>query len=186
MKRLPALLLLPPLLLLLACGGGGGGSAATGGTGPPRGPTPLSAGAHTLGVSITMAAAAKVPASGLSVILQLPPGVTVATAAGDPSPLAAGALSAGSALTGTILLNGTYAAATRQAKLFLAHTPTTAWSGQAMKLVFTVPSGSSVLETDLQSLNATPSGFKVVGVDTTTHSTVVLTPQATLTLKVLD
>lgn len=185
MKRLPALLLMPPLLLLLACGGGGG-STPTGGTGTPSGPTALSPGAHTLGLSVTMASAAKAPVSGLSLIVQLPPGVTVATTAGDPSPLAGGVLSAGSALTGTVLLSGTYSAATRQAKLFLAHTPTTAWSGQALKLVFTVPSGSTVLETDLQTLNAAPTAFKVVGVDTTSHSTVVLTPQATLTLKVLD
>ena len=76
MKMLSKILGGAALAAALACGGGGGGTTATP---PPSGPTPLTAGLHTLGLSVAMGSGATIPVSGIAVTVQLPPGVTVAT-----------------------------------------------------------------------------------------------------------
>ncbi len=183
MKTLSTILGGAALAVVLACGGGGGGSSSTP---APSGPTPLAAGVHTLGLSVAMGSGATIPVSGIAVMVQLPPGVTVATGSGDPAAILDAALSAGSAITGTSVLSGSHSATMRQSKLTVVHAPTATWSGEYLRLKVTVPSGTTVYATDFTTLNATPAALKVVGVDTTAHSTVVLTPQATATLKVLD
>ena len=184
MKTLSMILGGAALAVALACGGGGGGGTSTPTT--PPGPTPLSAGTHTLGLSVTMGSGASVPVSGVAVTVQLPAGVTVATGSGDPAAILDTALSAGSAITGTSVVSGSHSATTRQAKLTVVHGPTVTWSGEYLRLKVTVPSGTTVYATDFTTLNATPVAIKVVGVDTTAHSTVVLTSQATATLRVVD
>ena len=183
MKMLSKVLGGAALAVVLACGGGGGGSSTTT---APSGPTPLTAGLHTLGLSVAMGSGTTIPVSGIAVTVQLPPGVTVATGVGDPAVILDTALSAGSAITGTSVLSGSHAAATRQSKLTVVHGPTATWSGEYLRLKVTVPSGTTVYATDFTTLNATPISLKVVGVDTTAHSTVVLTSQATATLRVVD
>ena len=182
MKMLSKVLGGAALAVALACGGGGGGSTAT----QPSGPTPLSAGVHTLGLSVAMGSGTNIPVSGIAVTVQLPPGVTVATGSGDPAAILDTSLSAGSAITGTSVLSGSHSATTRQSKLTVVHGPTATWSGEYLRLKVTVPSGTTVYGTDFTTLNATPVALKVVGVDTSAHSTVVLTSQATATLKVVD
>ena len=183
MKKLITVLGGAALAVALACGGGGGGGSTTT---PPSGPTPLTAGQHTLGLSVAMGGGTTVPVSGIAVTVQLPAGVTVATGSGDPAAILDTSLSAGSAITGTSVLSGSHSASTRQSKLTVVHGPTATWSGEYLRLKVTVPSGSSIYATDFTTLNATPVAIKVVGVDTTAHSTVVLTSQATATLRVVD
>ena len=183
MKTLNKILGGAALAVALACGGGGGGGSSTP---APSGPTPLTAGLHTLGLSIAMGSGATIPVSGIAVTVQLPPGVTVATGSGDPAAILDTSLSAGSAITGTSVLSGSHSATTRQSKLTVVHGPTSTWSGEYLRLKVTVPSGTTVYGTDFTTLNATPVALKVVGVDTTAHSTVVLTSQATASLRVVD
>ena len=171
------------LAVALGCGGGGGGSTSTP---TPSGPTPLAAGAHTLGLSVVMSGGATVPVSGVAVTVQLPSGVTVAAGSADPAAIVDTALSAGSAITGTSVVSGTHSATSRQSKLTVVHGPTATWSGEYLRLKVTVSSGTTVYATDFTTLNASPVALKVVGVDTTAHSTVNLTNQATASVKVLD
>jgi len=172
------------LAVALGCGGGGGGASST--PTPPSGPTAMASGLHTLGLSVSTAAGATVPVSGISITVQLPQGVTVATASGDPGAILDTALSSGSAITGTAVVSGSHSASTRQSRLTVVHAPTVVWSGEYLRLKVTVPTGVTAYATDFTTLNATPVAYKAVGVDTTTHSTVVLSSQATSTLRVID
>jgi hypothetical protein len=174
-----------PLLLALlqACGGGGGGGSSA--SAPPvTTPTPLTAGAHTLGISLS--ASGTVPVSGVTLSLTLPTGFTVDVANGATGAIADASLTAGTALASNAILSGTWSASSRQAKVVVVHAPAAVWSGEALRLKVTVPSGSTTTEADLQALNAAPAGLKVVGYDTTAHSTVSLTAQSSTSLRVLN
>ena len=181
MNKRPTFLL---VMLLAALGCGGGSSGGKGGT-APAGPAALSSGPHSLSFSIAFPTSAQVPAGGISLRFALPKGLTVATT-GTANQIAPSALATGSAVTGPSILQGTYSAATQQVSLALATAVNETWSGEFLRLAFTVPAGSTVTAGDLQGLGANLLAYKVVGEDTAAHSTVLLTPQAPTTLTVLE
>jgi hypothetical protein len=57
--------------------------------------------------------------------------------------------------------------------------------GQFMNLLFTVASGTAVTPADIVALNVLYPEYKVVGVDTVTHSSVTMTGTVKTTLGVV-
>ena len=68
----------------------------------------------------------------------------------------------------------------------MANTQETYRGGQFLNLFFTVASGTSVTPDDIYALNVTYPSYKVVGLDTVTHSTVTMTGSVKTTLGVVQ
>jgi len=166
------------LTLTLAIGCSGGSSDS--------GPKPLAAGSHTLSVEIQPVTGATVPVSGLDLTLVLPPGVTIATQGSGSSEIAAADLTAGSAVPGaTKVVAGSYRSGPQQVRLGLTAGPSAVWSGEALRLTFFAPA-NQIMATDFQALNTSPVALTAVGVDTITHSSVIITKQVQIILKVTN
>lgn len=146
-------------------------------------PGTFSAGTYQLSVQLAPAAGAGVPISGVDLTLALPAGVSIAVSNPATGQIDPAALKAGGAVTGTSVVLGTFLAAQKQVHLTLVAAPTASWGGEAFRVTFQT-AGTITLK-DLQALNSTLPGFRVAGVDTTAHSTVLLTSEVTSSLSIL-
>jgi hypothetical protein len=170
------------LAFAAGCGAGSsGGSPAT----PPVQPGGLSTGAHTLSFSVTVPSEVQIPVSGVMASFELPQGLTVATLGSSSGQILESALAAGSAVGAQHLVSGTFSPSTRIVKLSMATVPTGAWSGEFLRLAVTVEAGSMVTASDVEALGSRFQAYKAVGVDSTSHGTVVMTNQATTAVQVL-
>jgi hypothetical protein len=165
--------------------GTGPASAASNAVTPVVPPETLSVGPHILSLSVAVPPDLVIPVSGIAVTLTLPAGVTVATTAPGAPRIADAELSTGIAISGENIVTGTYVASSQQVKLSLAWAPGAPWSGEYLRLRFTVEPGAVVTDRDILQLKSTFAAYKAVGVDDVEHRTVVLTAQATTTLRVV-
>ena len=122
-----------------------------------------------------------VPISAIDLTITLPSGMSVTTS-GTSGQLDSATVLPGSALVGTNLAEGSYAAATQTVKLSMV-TPSSSYSGgEFLKLYCNVPSGVVVTLGNLRALNAPVVVTKAVGYDPVTQSTVTLTDKVAVTL----
>ena len=180
---------------LSACGGGGGGGDLIQAAPPTTPTTPpvvvsntqtLAAGTYKLTFSAISTARLVAPISGIDVAVKLPVGLSVSTVTGGGTgQITSTSVTPGSAILATSLAFGNYSASTRTAYLSMATTQDTYRSGQYLNLLFTVASGTSITPNDIYALNVTYPKYKVVGLDTVTHSTVNMTGSVLTTLGVV-
>lgn len=159
--------------LLSACGGAGGDWRIVPQTNPDE--QPLAAGVHKLTFSAISTARLDAPISGVEVAVKLPAGLSVSTLTGGTGQITPAAVTQGSALQDTSLAFGNYSASTRTAYLAMSTPQNNYRSGQYLTMQFAVAAGSMVTPNDIYALNATYPMYKVVGLDTINHSSVVLT-----------
>jgi hypothetical protein len=172
---------------LSACGGGGGNwqEGAAVNTPPTDLNKPLAAGVHKLTFSAISTASLDVPISGIEVAVRLPAGLSVSTATDGTGQITPTSVKQGNALQDTSLAFGSYSASTRTA-YFAVTTPQDDFrNGQYLTLLFTVSPSASVSPNDIYTLNAAYPVYKVVGLDTVTHNTVVMTGKVKTTLGVV-
>ena len=122
-----------------------------------------------------------VPISAVDLTITLPSGISV-TSSGTSGQLDSTTVVSGSALGGTNLAYGSYAAATRTVQLSMATTSSGYSGGEFLKLYCNVPSGAVVTLGNLRALNAPVVVTKTVGYDPLTQSTVALTDKVAVTL----
>lgn len=171
------------LITLLACGGGGGSSSGSIST--PVVP-PLNSGPHTLSFSLNPPAVST-PVNGITLVAQLPLGVSIATnASADSSPISTSALLWGNAVGTPQIISAHFTASTRQIKIHIISTPSSPWSGEFIKIRVSIAPGSSLYDADFINIGNNPSLLKTIAINSTTHSTVDLSSQSTLTTKLLD
>ncbi|MFZ4854889.1 MAG: hypothetical protein ACOYL3_00705 [Desulfuromonadaceae bacterium] len=182
------LLLCVVVTSLSACGGGGGGDLIQAAPPPTTvipGTQALAAGTYKLTFSALSTARLVAPISGIDVAVKLPVGLSVSTVTGGGTgQIVSTSVTPGSAIQATSLAFGNYSASTRTAYLSMATTQDSYRGGQFLNLLFTVASGTSVTPNDIYNLNATYPKYKVVGLDTVTHSTVTMTGSVLTTLGV--
>ena len=175
---------------LSGCGGGGGNLIDT--PAPTPAPSPVVAGSQALAAGsykLTFAAisTARLPApiSGIDVAVKLPPGVVVSTLTGGATgQITSESVTPGSAIQATALAFGIYSASTRTAYLSMATTQETYRSGQFLNLLFSLAVGTTVTPDDIFALNASYRKYKVVGLDSVQHSTVIMSGTVKTTLGV--
>lgn len=187
------LLMSVAVTFLSACGGGGGGDLIQ--TPSPTQPPPptvisnsqtLAAGTYKLTFSAISTARLVAPISGIDVAVKLPVGLSVSTVTGGGTgQITSTSITPGSAILATSLAFGNYSASTRTAYLSAATSQESYRGGQFLNLLFTVTSGTSITPNDIYALNVTYPKYKVVGLDTVTHSTVTMTGSVTTTLGVV-
>ena len=184
MKLLSKFLLFPSvLMILLACGGGGGSTSGSVSTSPAP---PLSSGPHTLSFSLNLPAVST-PVNGITFIAQLPIGANVTTNGSmDSSPISSSALLWGNAVGAPQIISAYYTASTRQIKIHMISTVSSPWSGEFIKIKVSIAPGFSLYDTDFTSIGSNPSVLKIIAINATTHTTVDLSSQSTLTTKLLD
>jgi hypothetical protein len=186
------LLLCVAVTSLSACGGGGGGDLIQAAT--PTTPTTvvpgaqaLAAGTYKLTFSAFSTARLVAPISGIDVAVKLPVGLSVSTVTGGGTgQITSTSITSGSAILAPSLAFGNYSASTRTAYLSMATSRDSYRGGQFLNLLFTVVSGSSITPSDIYALNVTYPKYKVVGLDTVTHSTVTMTGSVLTTLGVIQ
>lgn len=189
------LLLCVAVTSLSACGSDGGGGGSGGDlsqTTTPATPPPvisntqaLSPGTYKLAFSAISSARLVAPISGIDVAVKLPAGLSVSTVTGGSSgQITSTSITPGSAILATSLAFGNYSASTRTAYLSMATSQDTYRGGQFLNLLFTVASGTSITPNDIYALNVSYPKYKVVGLDTVTHSTVTMTGSVLTTLGV--
>lgn len=173
------------VVLLVACGGGGGGSTSNSTTSPST--PPLNSGVHTLSVSLNQQVTNSFPVNGITFILQLPEGVTIATnAATDSASIANSSIAWGSAITAPQLLNGSFTASTRQVKMHMINTSIASWMGEFVKLKVTIAPGSNLFNSDFNNLAISPTLLKVIAVHSSSHSTLDVSNQSSLVTRLID
>lgn len=166
---------------LSACGDGGGGTAPTADSNSQT----LAAGTYKLTFSAMSTARLPAPISGIDVAVKFPAGLSVSTLTGGGSgQITSTSLTPGSAILATSLAFGNYSASTRTAYLSMTTPQETYRGGQFLNLFFTVASGTSITPNDIYALNATYPKYKVVGLDTVSHSSVTMTGSVKTTLGV--
>ena len=182
MKTRNKLLFLMPAALLSACGGGGGDWKES--TTAPTSPVgqALAAGVHKLTFSAVSTARLSAPINGIDVAVRLPAGLSVSTTTGGTGQITPTSLIQGTALQDTSLSFGNYSASTRTAYLAVATPQSNFRSGQYLTLLFNVSSGTSVTPSDIYAMNATYQTYRVIGLDTVSHNTVVMTDRVLTTL----
>ncbi|NVO00460.1 MAG: hypothetical protein HXX17_14165 [Geobacteraceae bacterium] len=192
MMNIRSLLLLCAVVTSLsACGGGGGGGDLIQAP-PPTTPTTvvpgtqaLAAGTYKLTFSAISSARLLAPISGIDVAVKFPAGLSVSTVTGGGTgQITSTSITPGSAILATSLAFGNYSASTRTAYLSMATSQDTFRSGQFLNLLFTVASGTTITPNDIYALNVTYPTYKVIGLDTVTHSTVTMTGSVLTTLGV--
>jgi hypothetical protein len=122
------------------------------------------------------------PISGIDVAVRFPAGLSVSMVTDGTAQITSTSVTPGSAIQATSLAFGVYSASTRTAYLSMATTQETFRGGQFLNLLFTVAPGTSVTPNDIYNLNAPYQSYKVVGLDTSAHSTVILTDSVKTTL----
>ena len=184
------LLVCVAILSLTACGSGGGGDLippATLPTADVSNTQTLAPGTYKLTFSTISTARLAAPISGIDVAVKFPAGLSVSTiTGGGTGQITYSSITPGSAILATSLAFGNYSASTRTAYLYMATTQETYRGGQFLNLFFTVASGTSVTPDDIYALNVTYPSYKVVGLDTVTHSTVTMTGSVKTTLGVVQ
>ena len=180
------LLMCSAAVLLSACGGCGGDLIVTpGATNPVASNTRiLVPGIYKLTFSAYSTARLIAPISGIDVAVKFPVGLSVSVVTDGTAQIVSTSVTPGSAIQATSLAFGVYSASTRTAYLSMATTQETFRGGQLLKLLFTVAPGTSVTPNDIYNLNAPYQSYKVVGLDTSIHSTVTLTDSVKTTLGV--
>jgi len=163
---------------LAACGDGGGRTSVY----PDN--QPLVAGEYKLTFSAISTARLDVPIRGIEVAVRLPAGLSVSTATGGTGQITSTSVQQGNALQQTSLAFGSYSASTRTAYLAMASPLDNFRGGQYLTLLFSVSSGASVTPSDIYTLNAAYPMYKVVGLDTASHDSVVMTGKVKTTLGV--
>jgi hypothetical protein len=156
-------------VLWTACSSGGKGN--------------LTAGDYQL--AFTMAAPSTgAPVNGVDMTIRVPDDVQVATDANGKLP--ATALSIGNAVSSTSLIVGQYASATRQLRLSFTTPAAAPWNGEFARLKIAVPQENKISESTLvKSVAEILPGYKVVGVVTSSRSTVSLTESAKTTVSLV-
>ena len=176
------------IVTLSACGGGGGdliqASPTNNNSSNISSGQTLASGTYKLTFSAISSAQLAAPISGIDIAVKLPAGLSVSTTTGGTGQIASTSITPGSAILATSLAFGNYSASTRTAYLSMATTQETFRSGQFINLLFTVAPGSSVTLGDIIALNATYPIYKVVGLDTVSHSTVTMSGIVKTTLGV--
>ena len=182
MKMRNKLLFLMSGALLSACGGGGGDWKET--KVSPTNPDgqALATGVYKLTFSAISTAHLDAPISGIEVAVKLPAGLSVSTTTGGTGQISSTSLLQGTAIQDTSLTFGNYSASTRTAYLAVATTQNNFRSGQYLTLLFNVSSGTSVTPSDIYAMNAAYKSYRVVGLDTVSHNTVVMTDRVLTTL----
>lgn len=177
--------------LLAACGGGGGGDLIqapnTPGTTTTTVPSNqvLTPGTYKLTFTAISTARLAAPISGLDMAVRFPAGLSVSTVNGGATgQITSTSITPGSAIQATSLAFGNYSASTRTAYLTMATSQGNYRGGQFMNLLFSVTAGTSVTPNDISALNAIYPNYKVVGLDTVTHSSVTMTGSVKTTLGV--
>ena len=182
------LLMCAAAVSLSACGVGGGDLIQTtvpGTTPPVSSSQTLAAGTYKLTFSAISTAHLAAPISGIDVAVRFPAGLSVSTVSGGGTgQITTTSITPGSAILATSLAFGNYSASTRTAYLSMATSQANYRQGQFLNLLFTVASGTSVTPNDIFALNTTYRNYKVVGLDTITHNTVVMTGTVKTTLGV--
>jgi hypothetical protein len=179
------LILCSVAVLLSACGGGGDLIEQPLVTTPVASNTQaLVPGVYKLTFSAFSTAQLVAPISGIDVAVKFPAGLSVSMVTDGTAQIVSTSVTPGSAIQATSLAFGVYSASTRTAYLSMATTQETFRSGEFLNLLFTVAPGTSVTPNDIYALNTTYPNYKVVGVDTSIHSTVVMTGSVTTTLGV--
>lgn len=137
----------------------------------------LAPGTYKLTFSAISTARLAAPISGIDVSVKLPAGLSVSTVTGGGTgQITTTSVTPGNAIQATSLAYGNYSASTRTAYLSMATTQDTYRKGQFLNLLFTVTPGTIVTPNDIFLLNtATSPAYKVVGFDTVSHSTVIMT-----------
>jgi hypothetical protein len=173
---------------LSACGSGGGGDLIQ----TPTTPTTvvsntqtLAPGTYKLTFSAISTARLAAPISGIDVAVKFPVGLSVSTITGGATgQITSTSITPGSAILATSLAFGNYSASTRTAYLSMATSQETYRGGPFLNLLLTVAFGTSITPNDIYTLNTTYPKYKVVGLDTVTHSTVTMTGSVKTTLGV--
>lgn len=176
------MLLCTATLSLSACGNNGGDLIEKATTLVTSNSQTLTPGVYKLTFAAFSTARLAAPISGIDVAVKLPAGLLVHTDSGGTGQVAVTSLTQGSAVFGQSWVLGNYSASTRTAYLSMGSTQDDFRSGQYMNLFFTVAAGTSVTPNDIYALNATYPNYKVIGMDTSAHSTVVLTGSVKTTL----
>jgi hypothetical protein len=164
------LLICAATVVLSGCGGGGNSAPQISAT------QPLAAGSYKLTFSAISTARLVTPISGIDIAVKLPVGISVSTiTGGGTGQITSTSITPGTAIRSTSLAFGVYSASTRTAYLSMATTQDTYRNGQFLNLIFSVGSNTAVTPNDIYTLNAAYPTYKVVGLDTISHSTVVMT-----------
>jgi hypothetical protein len=144
----------------------------------------LAPGTYKLTFSAISTAKLAVPISGIDISVKFPAGLSVSTVTGGSGQIAAASLAPGNATTASFLAYGNYSASTRTAYLSMATSQGSYRGGQFMSLLFTVGAGTAVTVDDIIALNALYPQYKVVGADTVTRSSMILSSSVKTTLGV--
>ncbi len=163
------------LSTLAACGGGGSQPGN-------QNSQALPSGNYKLTFSAISTARLATPISGIEIAVKLPAGLSVSTLTGGSGQINPLSVSTGSAIGTAGLAFGSYSASTHTAYLSMVTTQENYRGGQYLNLLFNVPPHSSVTPNDVFVLNDLFPRYRVVGLDTVTHNSVVMTGNVTTTL----
>ena len=141
----------------------------------------LPTGKTVISFSAASTSSLAVPISAIDLKITLPSGISVTTS-GASGQLDSATVLPGSALGGTNLAYGSYAAATQTVQLSMATTSSSYNGGEFLKLYCNAPSGAAVTLGNLRALNTPVVVTKAVGYDPVTQSTVTLTDKVAVTL----
>lgn len=166
------------VMAFYGCGSGGSGSGGVSDS------YVFPAGKATLAFSAISTAQLPTGISGVDFSITLPQGMGVTTVGGGTGPIENTSVASGSMLTGTNIAFGSYSVSTRKANLSMATTSNTFRSGEFLRLSCNVSPDTSITLGDLKALNAPVRLQKVVGYDTISNSTVILTNKIRVTMTV--
>jgi hypothetical protein len=176
------LMLLATLLLLSAtlsgCGDSNDGQLATSDA------YVIPAGKSVITFSAYSSATLPVSISAIDLSVSLPAGMSVTTTSGGSGQIETSALTPGSALAGTNLAFGSYSASTRKVRLSMTTTNSGYRSGEFLRLACNVAATPATTLGALRAINNPVPLVKVVGYDSATQSTVVLTGKVTAAINV--
>lgn len=180
MKNLRNLLLAATAVALLALAGCSSGGTSTPAITPDG---PLHPGYYSLVFSTAGADGVTVPVGGVTGTLLLPPGVAVATSEDGAIRDSALHLTLPGGNAG--MVSGHLLKNPDRVELSLVAAPTAPWKGSYLRLGFLVTSQRPVVtENSFRTLNPTLGGYRVVGLDPATHSSVDMTGMVATTLSV--
>lgn len=165
-------------IVLSACGGGGDLiNASAPASSEMPGSRELAPGKYKLTFTAISTARLPVAVSGVEVAVKLPTGLSVATVPGSGAsgPFNAASVMSGSAVQAGGVVFGGYSSSTRTAYVTMVTTQENFRGGTYVSLLFTAEPGSAVTPDDIYNMNAVYPHYRVVGVDTAAHSTVLMT-----------
>ena len=146
---------------------------------------PLPAGTYKLAFSAISTARLAAPISGIDMEVTLPLGVSVTTATGTSGQIDSSSLTTGGAITAASLVFGSYSVLQRKAHVVMATSQEDFRGGEFLVMTFIVSPEAQLSTYDILTAHDTTVLHKVVGLDTTTHSTVLLTDEIETLLHVV-